>query len=444
MNQKRKNLLSIFKAGICAVDPFAAIKAVFEKDHNDLVLKAGKKEWRKSLGKFQRVFVTGCGKAGAPMVQAVEDILGDRITDGIVTVKYGHLGTIPPRIVSLAEAAHPFPDHAGVISCNQALDMIGEATENDLIIALISGGGSALWPQPVASISLADKKKINKILLECGADIHEINCVRKHLSLVKGGQAARAAAPAEIIVLNISDVIGDNLDVIASGPFTPDSTTFADAKKVIEKYNLSSQLPQTILEHIQSGLLGHIPDTPKIHDQIFKKVTQVLCATNAIAVKAAAQKAEKFGYKAHILPDPISGEAQKAAQMLVKKALELKKQSQQPLALIAGGETTVKLSDTHGKGGRNQEIVLTAALELDGIEGVIFGSCGTDGNDGPTDVAGAIADGRTVERAQKIGLNCEAHIRDHDAYHLFYKLDDFIITGPTNTNVMDIQCILIN
>lgn len=436
--------MSIFKAGICAVDPFAAVKGVLNKDQNDLVLKIGQKEWQRSLDKFQRIFVTGCGKAGAPMVQAVEEIIGDHVTDGIVTVKYGHIGTTPPRIVSIVEAAHPFPDHAGVSSCRQALDMIGESTKDDLVIALISGGGSALWPQPVASISLTDKQKVNEILLECGADIHEINCVRKHLSLVKGGQAAKAAFPADVIVLIISDVIGDNLDVIASGPFAPDSSTFADVIKVIEKHKLSSELPKPVFEHLQSGFLGNISDTPKTSDPIFRKITQILCATNALAVKAAAQKAEQLGYKAYVLSDPVFGEAQKAAQMLVKEAIELKQQSLQPVALIAGGETTVTLSDTRGKGGRNQEIILAAALKLDGIEGIIVGSCGTDGNDGPTDAAGAIANGKSVARAKKLGMDSEEFLRRHDAYHFFNKLDDLIITGPTNTNVMDIHCILIN
>jgi len=444
MNSKRKTLLSIFKAGIRAVDPFVAVKAVLKRDQNDLVLKTGQKEWRKPLNKFKRIFVTGCGKAGTPMVRAVEEIVGDRVTDGIVTVKYGHTGTIPPRIVSLVEAGHPVPDNAGVASCSQAIDMIGEATKNDLVIALISGGGSALWPQPVVSISFADKQQTNEILLGCGADIHEINCIRKHLSLVKGGQAARATAPARVIVLIISDVIGDNLDVIASGPFTPDSSTFADTWKVVEKYKLSSLLPQPVIEHLQKGALGLIPDTPNACNPVFEKITQVLCASNALALEAAAYKAKELGYKPFVLPDPVFGEAQKAARMLVKKAMKLKNQSLQSVALIAGGETTVTLSDAQGKGGRNQEIVLTAALELDGIEGMIAGSCGTDGNDGPTDAAGAIADGKTVARAQKLGLDCGEYLRRHDAYHFFYRLDDLIITGPTNTNVMDIQCVLIN
>ncbi|MCP4722828.1 MAG: glycerate kinase [Desulfobacteraceae bacterium] len=436
--------MSIFKAGIHAVDPFVAVKAVLKRDQNDLVLKTGQNEWRKPLDKFKRIFVTGCGKAGAPMVQAVEEIVRDRVTNGLITVKYGHIGTTSPRIVSLVEAGHPFPDNSGIASCSQSLNMIGEATKNDLVIALISGGGSALWPQPVSSICFADKQKTNEILLGCGADIHEINCVRKHLSLVKGGQAARIAAPASVIVLIISDVIGDNLDIIASGPFAPDSSTFADAWKIVEKHKLSSLLPQPVIEHLRSGVLGYIPDTPKTCDPAFEKVIQVLCATNALALEAAAYKAEELGYKPYVLPDPVFGEAQKAARTLVKKAMKLKKQSLQPMALIAGGETTVTLSDADGKGGRNQEIALAAALELDGIEGVIAGSCGTDGNDGPTDAAGAIADGKTVARAQKIGLDCEEYLRHHNAYHFFSKLDDLIITGPTNTNVMDIQCVLIN
>ncbi len=436
--------MSIFEAGIRAVDPFIAVKAVLKKDHKDLVLQAGQKELRCPLGQFKRIFVTGCGKACAPMVRAVEEILGDHITDGIVTVKYGHIGTIVPRFVSLAEAGHPVPDNAGVASCRQALHMIGKATENDLVIALISGGGSALWAQPVASIRFTDKQKTNEILLGCGADIHEINCVRKHLSFVKGGQTASVAAPARVIVLTISDVIGDNLDAIASGPFAPDSSTFGDAINIVEKYKIFSALPQSVIEHLQSGIRGNIPDTPKACDPVFEKVTQVLCATNALAVAAAAQKAELLGYRSYVLPDPVSGEARKAAQMLVKKAMELKKQSLQPVALIAGGETIVTLLDSKGKGGRNQEIALSAALELDGIKGMIAGSCGTDGNDGPTDAAGAIADGKTVARAQKLGLDCRQYLKRHDAYHFFHKLDDLIITGPTNTNVMDIQCLLIN
>jgi len=436
--------LSIFKAGIRAVDPLLAVKSVLKTDQNNLVLKSGQEQWQKPLDTFERIFVTGCGKAGAPMVQAVEDILKSRITDGAVTVKYGHAGVVVPHSVSLVEAGHPVPDKSGAAHCSDALGMLSRATEKDLVLALVSGGGSALWPQPVPSIHFADKQKTNEILLGCGADIHEINCVRKHLSLVKGGRAAGTAAPAEVIVLIISDVIGDDFDIIASGPFTPDSSTFVQAWRVVEKYKLSSVLPQRVVKHLESGVLGNIAETPDRFDPVFEKVTQVLCATNSLAVKASAQKAKELGYEAYVLPDPVSGEAREAAIMLVKKAVELKKQTSQPAALIAGGETIVTLSDVHGKGGRNQELILAAAIKLEGIEGIIAGSCGTDGNDGPTDAAGAMADGKTVARAQKLGLNCGEYLRHHDAYSLFSELDDLIVTGPTNTNVMDIQCLLIN
>ena len=443
MVHKENELISVFKAGIRAVDPYAAVKSVLRKENRHLIVGHGQTAVQASLDRIENIFVTGCGKAGAPMLRAVETVLEDRITGGIVTTKYGHVETGLPQKVLLVEAGHPVPDESGRAYCGQALDILANASQKDLVIVLLSGGGSALWPQPVETVGFPEKQKVTEILVGCGADIHEINCVRSHLSRVKGGQAARIAAPAQVIVLVMSDVIGDDLSVIASGPFAPDPTTFSDALNIIEKYNIASVLPKTVVDHLHAGHRGAVTDTPIGSEPFFKRVTHLLCGTNDMALKAAAQKAKELGYDSIVLPKPVSGEAQIAAKEFSAKALAQKNKSQRPAALISGGETTVTLSGSHGKGGRNQEFVLAAAIALDGVEGVVIGSCGTDGNDGPTDAAGAAADGETIQRALQLGLDGKRYLKHHDAYHFFNELDDLIITGPTNTNVMDLQCALI-
>ena len=443
MVEKREQLRSIFNAAIRSVEPAAAIRSVLNRKGNDLICQGEGKDLRLALDQFKHIYVVGCGKAVSPMLSAVEAILSDRISKGIVTTKYGHIGTPPLSNTVIVEAGHPLPDRNGQVSCRQMLDLLEEAGENDLVIALISGGGSALWPQQVKTISFEDKCAVNDALIRCGADIHEINCVRTHLSRVKGGQAAKIAAPARVIVLVISDVIGDDLGVIASGPFAPDGTTYSEALDIIRRYRISSLLPDPVMDHLEHGAMGKISETPKGDEDFFKQVSHFLCATNRIAVNAAASEAKSLGYQPIVFPKPLSGEARDAADRFVSKILKHRKNGASAVALIAGGETTVSLPNHHGKGGRNQEFVLSAAIKLSGIRKVIVGSCGTDGNDGPTDAAGAIADGRTIERAVSAGLDPDVYLETHDAYHFFEQLGDLIVTGPTNTNVMDVQCALI-
>lgn len=443
MIEKRKNLLSIFNAAINSVEPAAAIRSVLKREGNDLICQDKDKKQRLAPDQFKHIYVVGCGKAVVPMLSAVEAFLNGWITKGIVTTKYGHTGAAPIKNTIIFQAGHPLPDRAGQASCRQMLDLLENAGENDLVIALISGGGSALWPQPVETISFKDKCAVNDALIHCGADIHEINCVRTHLSRVKGGQAAKAAAPARVIALVISDVIGNDLGVIASGPFAPDRTTYEQALDIIERYGISSLLSDPVMNHLRRGIRGKIAETPKGGELYFKQISHFLCATNGIAVKAAAAKAKSLGYQPVIFPEPLSGEARDAAGRFVSEILKQRRYSSTPVALIAGGETTVSIPGNHGKGGRNQEFVLSAAIKLSGIKKVVVGSCGTDGNDGPTDAAGAMADGRTIKRAASFGMDPAVFLDYHDAYHFFKQLNDLIITGPTNTNVMDVQCALI-
>jgi hydroxypyruvate reductase len=377
------------------------------------------------------------------MAKALEYLLGERISAGIVTVKYGHIDTL--STIKLQEAAHPVPDENGISGARAIYQLATSADEKTLVICLISGGGSALMPMPVSGVSLQDKQETTKILLACGATIHEINSIRKHLSLIKGGGLARAVYPATLITLILSDVVGDDLDSIASGPCVPDSRTFADCRAILEKYSIATKVPSSVLGYLDDGVAGKVPETPKAGQIFFNKTHNVIVASNFNALLAAKKKADELGYNSILLSSMLEGETREVAANHIAIAREIHIHGypvKTPACLLSGGETTVKIHGT-GKGGRNQEFVLAAAIKMPGIDNLVVLSAGTDGNDGPTDAAGAIADATTLERAAALGLDPLAYLDNNDSYHFFDQLNDLYKTGPTNTNVMDLRIILV-
>ena len=382
---------------------------------------------------YRRIWLVGAGKAAAAMAEAAEQVLGERISGGALNTKYGH--GLALRYVQTTECGHPVPDAAGVAGARRIEAVCRDAREDDLVLCLISGGASALLPLPARPVTLEDKQAITQLLLDCGAPIHEINAVRKHLSLIKGGQLARASAPAAMLSLILSDVIGDDLSVIGSGPTAPDPSTFEDARQVLRKYALERKASPAVLQRLR----GDEPETPKPGDALFDRVQNIIIGSNRQALEAASQRAEQLGYRPVLVSDAVAGEARDVAQAQAALAL----QTGGKTCLISGGEPTVTLRGT-GKGGRNQEFALAAAIALEGARHIVALSAGTDGTDGPTDAAGAIADGESVARATALGLSAAQHLDANDAYPLFEALGDLVRTGPTGTNVMDIQLMLVD
>jgi glycerate 2-kinase len=395
------------------------------------VLVAGGERYR--LSAFRNVYIIGAGKASAQMARAVERLLGARVTDGLINVKDGHGAKL--QRVQINECGHPIPDRRGVAGARRIAEIARQAGPDDLVVALISGGASALLPLPAPPITLAEKQKTTRLLLHCGASIHEINCVRKHMSLIKGGQLARLAYPATLMTLILSDVIGDDMDVIGSGPTVPDGSTFADARAILEKYRIPDLLPLAAKE------------TPKPGDKIFEKTRNVIVGSNALAVDAAAEEARRLGFHTLVLSTFIEGEAREVARVHAAIAKEIHASGRpvsRPACVISGGETTVTIRGK-GLGGRNQEFALAAAIDIAGLgNNMLILSGGTDGTDGPTDATGAVADGTTLARGQALGLDADAYLRNNDSYRFFEATGDLIKTGPTGTNVADIHLILVN
>ena len=390
-----------------------------------------------------RVVVAGMGKAGGAMAAAVEEAWGDRIAGGLVAVKDGCLA--PTRRVRLAEAGHPVPDERGAAAAEAIRALASAAGAGDLLLVLISGGGSALTPAPVPPISLADKQQVTRLLLAAGATINEINAVRKHCSLLKGGQLARAAAPARTHALVLSDVIGDPLDVIASGPTAPDASTFAEALAVLDRFELRTPAPASIVDRLERGVRGEAPETPKPGDPLFERVSADIIANNALVVGAASVEARRLGLHPYVLTREMAGEARAAAGDLVALARRVRA-GQGPVAppacLIAGGEVTVTVRGA-GRGGRCQELALAAALGLEGVAGAALLAAGTDGSDGPTDAAGAIVDGGTAARARAQGLDPAARLAENDSHPILAGTGDLLVTGPTNSNLLDLYLVVI-
>lgn len=441
----RQILLGIFNAALAAVDSYNAVLNAINVAHGQLQITGVKYD----LAAFDRIIVVGAGKATACMALAIESLLGARIAAGLIVVKDGH--TVPLSIIEQVEAAHPVPDEVGIIGSQRILQMVGAADEKTLVICLLSGGASALLVAPVEGVMLQDKQETTRLLLNAGASIAELNAVRKHLSMVKGGRLAQAAYPAQVVTLILSDVIGDPLDVIASGPTVPDNSTFADAWSVVLKYGLQEKLPPRVVDYLQRGIAGQAPETVKKYDSSLYNIHNVIIASIRQALAAAEKRILQFGYTPKLISATLQGEARDAARFLVQttraELFEMKPGERR--CLLCGGETTVTVHGP-GKGGRNQELALAFAIEIDGIQGISMLSAGTDGNDGPTEAAGAMVDGTTAVLARESGIDPLRYLEQNDSYTFFQQFDAItgaqchFITGPTGTNVMDIQIVLLN
>jgi glycerate 2-kinase len=434
------SVLGILQAALQAVDPGEAVHRCMKLAENQLAL--GERVYL--LDKVNSIRIVGAGKAGYPMAKAAVEIIGARLSDSVVIVKDGHLGSVLSDYPQLCfiEASHPVPDQRGVLGTRRIQEVMKDLQPDDLVIALISGGGSALLTAPADNISLADLRKLTADLLACGATIQEINTLRKHLDLVKGGGLARMVAPAQLATLILSDVVGDPLDVIASGPTVPDPTKFVDAYAILDRYHLIDKTPPAILERIQRGLRNEIQDTPKQGDPMFEGVNNVIIGSNFRAAQAALVAAEEAGFHSLLLTTYLQGEARQAGRMLASLLRQIAATGQplpRPACLVAGGETTVTLSPgIPGLGGRNLELALSAAIELGAIADIMLVALATDGGDGPTDAAGAVVSGETLARAKALGLEAPDFLRRNDSYHFFAALDDLLKTGPTQTNVNDL------
>lgn len=435
----QKTAEAIFHAGIRAVDPEACVQRRLQRVGN--LLKAGEASY--SLDEIEHLFVVGAGKASAAMARSVERILGDRINDGLILTKYDHGAEL--NHCRVIEAGHPVPDENGVRGAEALLELVSGAGPRDLILCLISGGGSALSPAPAGGITLSDKQETTRLLLSCGATIHEINTIRKHLSRIKGGHLCAAANGARIVSLILSDVIGDDMDIIASGATAPDPSTFGDCMEILARYDLTQKIPGAVCAHLTKGRDGQKAETPKPGDPVFANVRNHIVGGNSDALSAAEDEARRLGFHPLILSSMIQGEAREAAKVLCGVAREVRRSGNPataPACLLSGGETTVSIHGD-GMGGRNMELALSAGISLADSSGIVLLSAGTDGSDGPTDAAGAFADGSTLTRAEALGLSASESLARNDSYPFFQRLGDLFITGPTRTNVMDLQILLV-
>jgi len=445
LDEMRRMAKDIFLKALTAVDPSKILKdrIRIEKDHL-LVRIEENSENIFDLKAFDNIFLVGTGKASNLMAQAVEEILGGRITKGIITTKYSHL--LPLKKTETIEAGHPIPDQNGYVGAKKIQNLLKETGPKDLIVFLLSGGGSSLLPFPVEGIDLKEKQEATQLLLDCGADIKEMNTIRKHISQMKGGWLAKWAYPSTVIGFILSDVVGDQLDVIGSGPTVPDPSTFEEAWEILKKYDLLNKIPPSIQKYLKLGKKGKEEETPKPGEVVFEKVYNSLIGSNILALRAAEKEAKSFSFNTLILSSSIVGETREAAlfhSAIAKEVVSSGNPIHKPACLLSGGETTVTIKGD-GLGGRNQEFALAGAIEINGIEKVVLLSGGTDGTDGPTDATGAVADHTTVQRAISMGLNPKAHLNNNDAYPFFQKLGDLLITGPTQTNVMDVRIFLVD
>jgi glycerate-2-kinase len=440
LDQKARRLaLQSLEAALNAVDPKQIIKSKLSLKNSTLNVDS----YSFDLKKFKNIYVIGGGKASGAMAEALEQTLGNRIKNGLVNVPRG--STNKADIIKFHEASHPIPDETGVEGTRRMMEIAEQAQIDDLVICLISGGGSSLMPLPRDDISIVDKREITNALLKSGATINEINTVRKHISDFKGGWLAKKVYPTTILNLILSDVVGDPLDFIASGPTVPDSTTFSDAINVLKKYILWDKAPVSVRKVLSDGEKGIIPETPKTNDEAFKKVFNVVVGNNRFASQKVSEYLDSKGLNTLLLTAMLEGEARHIGIMLASIACEVAISGNpvpKPAGIIAGGETTVTVTGK-GLGGRNQEIALAAAQKLKGMDGVVVASLSTDGIDGPTDAAGAIVDGKTLTRAAKMGLVPEEYLAKNDSYHFFSQLGDLIFTGATGTNVNDISLIVV-
>ena len=454
----------IAAAAIDAVEPGAAVARYIHR--TDDQLRIGDSIY--SITDINRIFIVAAGKASIPMAKSLFKILGNDMYGGVVLTKPGSVSTSSWAIerinnyhksphafsptsasnialqadqaIQIIEAGHPIPDENGMEGARLITDLLQSTTPQDLVIILISGGASAMLVLPVEGITLADIQNLTGVLLACGANIYEINTIRKHIEQLKGGQLARIASPARIVGLILSDVVGDSLEVIGSGPTVADTTTYRDAFAILERYDIVEQIPQSILHHLQRGICGEVPETPKQGDPIFSNVHNQVIGSNQQAADAALSQAKAEGFNSLILTTSLQGEARQAGAWLASIVRQLALHDQpipRPACLIVGGETTVTVRG-NGLGGRNQELALAAVIELVGIPNVVLVAFSTDGSDGPCDAAGAVVTGESLQQAQNRGMDPADYLARNDAYHFFEPLGDLLKSGPTLTNVNDL------
>ncbi len=430
--EHRSNALKIFNAAIAAVQPSQLLPAHVTLTDETLSIC----EQTLSLRDIKNIYIVGAGKASAGMAVELERILGGLITGGLVVTKYQHAK--PTSIIKVVEAAHPVPDEKSVEGAELTKTLLRKAQRGDVVICLLSGGTSSLWCDVPDGLTLVEIQSVFDVLLKSGAGINEMNTVRKHLSLLKGGQLIEYCNEAKVFSLIISDVPNDDLSVIASGPTIPDSSTFGDVVRILLKYDLFSKIPKNVLQYICDGLTGTIPETPKPGNKLFQNTFNSIIGSNSVALKAASQKAKELGYNVLINEDLLSGLADEVATKIVSE-LRVSKEKR-PFCFLQGGETTVVVKG-NGKGGRNQHLALAALSEMvenSSEENIVLLCGGTDGTDGPTDAAGAIVDKSVLAKTKESGLRPKEFLSKNDAYHFFEKTNGLLITGPTGTNVMDI------
>ena len=443
----KKDLEDVFWEAVNEVDPAGLIMRHVKRVGSTLVMNASVNVVAEDLSRYNKVIVLGIGKASARMAVSMEAVLGERLSGGCIVTKYGH--GLSLQKIRVIEAGHPVPDENSVKGAGILTQIADEADEGTLLINLISGGGSSLFCLPADGISLEDKRQTTEVLLGSGATIDEINCVRKHISKVKGGSFARIAYPARLINLILSDVVGDRIDVIASGIAAPDGTTFKDALLILEKYSIGDKIPLTVKRHLLAGAQGRIPETPKTGEKAFGKTLNIIIGNNVLACNAALRRAAELGYDAHVLTTTLTGEASRAGRYLAELARDIdqgRSGINKPALLISGGETTVIVRGS-GMGGRSQEMALAFVCRLrrsyPGARNIFFLSAGTDGTDGPTDAAGAFVTPELMEMMKEIEIQALDHLDRNDAYHFFKRQGLLFKTGPTHTNVCDIQLVMV-
>jgi len=444
----RQQAIAFFQAGVAAADPYQAVKSALLADDKQLHLRLDLTDAVKlRTGNWPRIHLIAFGKAACAMAAAARDTLPAQqlAGKGIAVTTYDNVTTV--EHIEVIGAGHPLPDAAGLQAAKLVTEHARSAQHGDLVLVLVSGGGSALLPAPADALTLDEKIATTNLLLACGADINQINCVRKHLSRLKGGGLAKLAAPADLHALILSDVLGDDLSAIASGPTVADDTRFADAIAVLKSYKVWEQIPALVQSHLLQGEQGLQAETPKSGDEIFKNTSHMLIGSNSISVDAVLNAAAEQHYRTDLYSKHLSGEARLVAGKLAAYAKTLQTNGQkQPTAIIAGGETTVTLTG-NGKGGRNQEMALAFALAAEqyGLTGDwTFLSGGTDGRDGPTDAAGGIVDSGTLQRIRQTGLDPVAMLNNNDAYSALKAANDLLMTGATGTNVADLQILLLS
>ncbi len=438
----RSLLTTLFRASVQAVHPLRLVQHIVSIDNEALVVQLkGKHAQRSTFSLNGRVFLIGVGKGAGPMAAALMSLLGDRIAGGSIIIPSEQTLRLPG--ITVIQGEHPLPGQGSLAGTEALVNSLSQMQPQDLVLFCLTGGASSLLVSPAPRMTLADKKHANQVLLACGADIRAINTVRKHLSQIKGGWLAYYAQPATVVSLILSDVIGDDLSVIGSGPTVPDPTTFADVWQEIEHYRIEMQLPVSVRSYLRQGLRGAVPDTPKPGDPMFARVHNILIGSNRVALRTAENTAEQSGMRSRLLSHGLAGETTQVAREFAATLRSVLHTCSAPTCVLAGGETTVQVRG-NGKGGRNQEFALVVAQELQGEKGWTLLSAGTDGIDGPTDAAGAFADGQTIAQARLKHLNPSGFLRNNDTYAFFSALGDLFRPGSTGTNVMDIKIALVS